>query len=45
MSPEPDNRVSVDDREASPGWHLRAVIIIVIILAVAYEVAVRMVLK
>ncbi len=45
MSNEPASQVSVDDRETSPGWHLRAVIIIVIVLAIAYEMAVRMVLK
>ncbi len=45
MSNEPAPPVSVDDRETAPGWHLRAVIVIVIVLAIAREMAVRMVLK
>jgi hypothetical protein len=45
VSQEPDIQVSVDDREASPAWHLRVVIVIIVVLAVAYKVAVSLVLK
>ena len=39
------SQVSVEGREASPGWHLKAVLIIVVLLALAYVVAVNLVLK
>jgi hypothetical protein len=45
MSTDPDIQVSVDDREASPAWHLRALAVIIVVLAVAYKVAVSLVLK
>ena len=42
---EPDIQVSVEGREASPGWHLRVVGVIIVILLIAYVLAVNLVLK
>ena len=38
-------RISVYDREASPRWHLKALAVIVVVLLVAYVLAVNLVLK
>jgi hypothetical protein len=42
---EPDIQVSVEDRDLSPAWHLRAVLIIAAVLGIAYVLAVNLVLK
>ena len=42
---DPDIQVTVEGREATPLWHLRVVLVVIIVLAVAYEVAVHMVLQ
>lgn len=45
MSEQDQNGLSVEDLEASPAWHLKAVVVIVAVLLVAYVLAVNLVLK
>jgi hypothetical protein len=45
MSSDPEIQVSVEDRDLGPYWHVRAVLIIVAGLGVAYVLAVNLVLK
>jgi hypothetical protein len=45
MSGDPQGKVSVEDRDLSPAWHLRAVLVIAAVLGVAYVLAVNLVLK
>ena len=40
-----DDGISVEDMEANPSWHLRAVGIIIACLLLAYVLAVNLVLK
>ena len=42
---EPDIQVTVEDLEASPSWHLRVVGVIIVVLLIAYVLAVNLVLK
>ncbi len=45
MSSQDESGISVEDLEASPGWHLKAVAIIIAVLLVAYVLAVNLILK
>lgn len=45
MSQQDENGLSVEDLEAGPGWHLKALAIIIAGLLVAYVLAVNLVLK
>jgi cytochrome c-type biogenesis protein CcmH/NrfG len=45
MSNDPEIQVSVEDRDLSPGWHLKAVLVIIAVLGIAYVLAVNWVLK
>ena len=44
MSPANDEP-AIEDRDLGAGWHLKAVAVIIVVLGVAYVVAVKMVLK
>ncbi len=45
MSKSDESGISVEDRDVKPGWHLKALAVIIAVLLVAYVVAVNMVLK
>jgi cytochrome c-type biogenesis protein CcmH/NrfG len=45
VSNQEQNGLSVEDLDASPGWHLKAVVVIIAVLLVAYVLAVNLVLK